>query len=190
MTRFPGILGLRSMFFPWNILSQILYPYDNFGLSFPLSDILTFLWCVHSLLVVQHHLWRCRMHYAFDWRIRTLSVSLHCDRIFGKWLPRDDAFSRAVKFRFLRSAGLHAEPKMFEVRSSIKRTIFVDVTRRMLWILGSSTVVHKITGLHEIKGQAVQRITRSFCVYLTEESVNRKCLNKDWTWSKIVNLCL
>jgi hypothetical protein len=53
-----------------------------------------------------------------------------------------------------------------------------------------TTVMHKITGLHDIAGQGVNRITRSFCVYLTEKSVNRKCLDKDWTWSKMMNLFL
>jgi hypothetical protein len=49
------------------------------------------------------------------------------------------------------------------------------------------TVVHKIAGLHEIAGQGVKGMIWLFCVYLTEESVNRKCLNRDSTWSKIVN---
>jgi DNA-binding transcriptional regulator YdaS (Cro superfamily) len=70
------------------------------------------------------------------------------------------------------------------------KQITADEPFRRFADISPPTIVHTITGLHEIAGQEVKRITRSFCGYLTEESVNRKCLNKDWTRSKMPNLCL
>jgi hypothetical protein len=41
------------------------------------------------------------------------------------------------------------------------------------------TLVHKIAGLHEIAGHGGKGIILLFCVYLIEESVNSKYLNRD-----------
>jgi hypothetical protein len=55
---------------------------------------------------------------------------------------------------------------------------------------GWPPIVHKIAGLHQIAGQGGKGIIWLFCVYLTEESVNRKWLNRNSIWSKIVNCFL